>query len=73
MGFGASCLQAPLARRLATWELQESGTLEDRPGMLGFRFLWAEYPSPKKVNLSMIMVGLYKPNKAKVKGCLVSY
>ena len=32
--------------------------------------LGAEYPSPKKVNLS-IMVGLYKPKK--VKGYLLSY
>ena len=32
--------------------------------------LGAEYPSPKKVNLS-IMVGLHKPKK--VKGYLVSY
>ena len=30
----------------------------------------AEYPSPKKVNLS-VMVGLYKPKK--VKGYLLSY
>ena len=33
-------------------------------------FLGAEYPSPKKVNLS-IMAGLYKPQK--VKGYLLSY
>ena len=32
--------------------------------------LGAEYPSPKQVNLS-IMVGLYKPQK--VKGYLLSY
>ena len=32
--------------------------------------LGAEYPSPKKVNLS-IMVGLYQPKK--VKGYLLSY
>ena len=37
---------------------------------LTFYHLGAEYPSPKKVNLS-IMVGLYKPQK--VKGHLLSY
>ena len=44
--------------------------LDPRFGQFSKLNVGAEYPSPKKVNLS-IMVGFYKPKK--VKGYLLSY